>query len=384
MWAACGLTSSIIREVLFMRIAIFGDICPTKDYRALFNNTPESLFHDVLSIINESDFTICNFECPATNREHPIVKAGPNLKALPKDLDLLKAAGIDIISLANNHILDYGEEGVVDTISKAKAIDMLYFGGGLNIQEAKEPLIIQKNGIKVGLISFAEHEFNIATETTPGANLFDPYASLKDISMLKDKCDFIIVLYHGGIEEYKYPSPLLQKKCRAIVEAGANVVLCQHSHCIGTTEEYMGATIVYGQGNSVFGYRDNQAFWNEGLLVEVDTDSNKVAFVLMKATKKGIYLDKDDTRLNIFYNDSNGLTDYGFLKKSFSDFCRKRASLDLPLFFGKNRFLIKLNRIFKGLVFRPSKHTLMVTHNLIRCEAWNEVIQETLTNEYKR
>lgn len=366
-----------------MKLLIFGDICPTSDYRELFNRG-EELFCNVADLLRSSDYAVCNLECPATDSVNKTIKTGPSLKAEKKDIKTLAKLGFKAISIANNHILDYGYKGVIDTLESAEESGMAVFGGGRNLDDAAKPFFAEIGGKKIGFLSFAEHEFNIATRNTPGANLFDPYISLKQIKNAAELCDFLVVLYHGGIEHYKYPSELLQKKCRSMVDFGANLVVCQHSHCIGTYELYSGATIVYGQGNSVFGYSKGDDAWNEGLIIELDLDDNySIQYHLIKAAEKGISINENSDRLAEFHKDSAMLADKKFLVDSFSAFCKKRASLDLPLFFGKSRIFIKLNRILKGKLFNPSKRVAMITHNLIRCDAWNEVLQEDLDSIYR-
>ena len=100
--------------------------------------------------------------------------------------------------------------------------------------------------------------------------------------------DYLIVLNHGGIEYYKFPSPLLQRKCREMVKCGADFVVCQHSHCIGTAENFLNGTILYGQGNSVFGYKDNSDSWNNGLLVKLtlsDLEQKRIEYIPISAKK---------------------------------------------------------------------------------------------------
>src|SRR5699024_1436352 len=103
----------------------------------------------------------------------------------------------------------------------------------------------------------------------PGANPFDPLESFDHIQELKSKCDYVIVLYHGGKERYRYPSPYLQKVCRKFAQKGADLIVCQHSHCIGAYEEFEGSTIIYGQGNFIFNTLNNE-FWNTSLLIKVE------------------------------------------------------------------------------------------------------------------
>lgn len=134
-----------------------------------------------------------------------------------------------------------------------------------------------QGGFKIGIYACAEHEFTIATEDKPGANPFEPLDSLDHISYLKTKSDYTIILYHGGKEHYRYPSPYLRKVCKRMVEKGADLVIAQHSHCIGCYEEYNGATIVYGQGNFIFDMSDSEC-WQTSLIVRVGLE-NKGAYV---------------------------------------------------------------------------------------------------------
>lgn len=366
-----------------MKVLICGDICPTSDYIEFFNN-PKELLNDVVDLIKKSDYAVCNLECPATNTTDRIIKTGPSLKAMPHHIKVLKSAGFNAFSLANNHILDYGVKGLFDTLQLADDDGIATFGAGENIDEAKKPLFVKIKDKNIGFMSFAEHEFNIATADSPGANLFDPYTSLKEIEAARKKCDFLIVLYHGGIEHFKYPTPLLQKKCRVMVDFGADIVLCQHSHCIGTYEQYKDATILYGQGNCVFGHQEGDDNWNEGIIVELDIDEKiKVNYHLIRASKSGVSLIYDNDRMNNFFMDSERISDTAFLKNKFAQFCKNRTPLDLPLFYAKNRLYIRLNRMFKGKLFKLKKKNIMITHNLIRCDAWNEVMQEIFNSIFK-
>lgn len=103
-----------------------------------------------------------------------------------------------------------------------------------------KPLIYVKNGVKAGVYACAEHELSIIFEKTPTTSPFIPLCRLDHIADLKQKFDYVIVLYHGGKEHYRYPSPNLQKACRKMVDKGADLVVCQHNHCIGCKEKHKG------------------------------------------------------------------------------------------------------------------------------------------------
>ena len=365
-----------------IRISILGDVCPTNDYRALWDNG--CAFDGIAPIIKKSDLAIVNLECPATDFEKPIKKCGPCLKAKPEDVKLLKNSGFSLISLANNHIKDFQQQGVLDTLQACEENGIQFVGAGENKEEASKPTFFEIKGRKIGVISFAEKEFNFATETEAGANIFDVYSSVEEVLECKKQCDFLIVLYHGGIEHYRYPSETLQKKCRLLVRCGANMVICQHSHCIGTYENYNGGYILYGQGNGVYGVRENNKPWNEGLLLNVEiTEKTTVNPILLTATKNGVIIaekEQAEKRLNEFESQSSLLNDKEFLAKEWKSFCVKNGALNRPLFFGKSRVYIKINRILKNKLFKvctPKKREL-ITMNLVRCDAWREVITTLL------
>lgn len=368
-------------------ILIFGDICPDNDYKELFGRNKAQVFDtEIRQMISDADFVVGNLECPATKEKEAITKCGPSLKAEPEDIAYLKELGFDAFSLANNHILDYGEKAVKDTIECCESNELMHFGAGQNAADAAKPIVTEIKGKKIGFISFAEAEFNLAGETTPGANHFDVYTSLDDIARLKKDCDFVIVFYHGGIEHYKNPSPLLQKKCRAMTKAGADLVLCQHSHCIGTAETINSATIIYGQGNSAFGYRAGNDNWNEGFLIGIDIENKQINLYLMHATQAGIVLaseEENDKRVAKMKDDSLKLDDASFIKSEWDKYCAGQEALDLALLYGKNRIYNKLNRILHNFlinIFYKGKKQ-MITMNLIRCEAHHEVVTTILENK---
>lgn len=370
-----------------IRITVLGDVCPTQDYQPFFDEGAKTVLADLIPAIRESDCAICNLECPVTDNFAAITKTGPNLRANSGTVRMLTDAGIRAVSLANNHILDHGEQGIFDTLHEAEKCGMMVFGGGKNAQDAAKPLIIEIKGKQVAFLSFAEHEFNLATAQTAGANHFDPYVSLRQISETKKKVDYLIVLYHGGIEHYKYPSPLLQKKCRAMVDAGADAVFCQHSHCIGTMETYLDRPIVYGQGNTVFGYRSDSPAWNEGLLFTLLLNGNGICVQaqVLSATAKGIRCAEKavaDKRLQEWQSDSAVLQNPDAIKKKWDAFCAGREALVMPSVYGKSRVLNKLNRLTHNKLMKlmMSKHKYRVTMAYIRCEAHHEVVQTILEN----
>lgn len=194
---------------------IGADLVPTESNISLFARADvETLIgDDIKKLLNSADFTMFNLEVPLTDLSTPIKKCGPNLIAPTKTIAGLKAINPHFFTLANNHILDQGEQGLKSTIALLDKYGIAYAGAGKDLASAAKPYIFELDGKKIGVYCCAEHEFTIATETTPGANPFDPLNSLDHVIELKGKCDYVIVLYHGGKEHYRYPSPYLQKVC---------------------------------------------------------------------------------------------------------------------------------------------------------------------------
>jgi poly-gamma-glutamate synthesis protein (capsule biosynthesis protein) len=148
---------------------------------------------------------------------------------------------------------------------------------------------------------------------------------MHDIREAKKNADYVIVIYHGGKEHCEYPSPRLLRLCREMIECGANVVLTQHSHCIGSYEEYEGGHILYGQGNFHFPHTDDvPANWYQGLLVELNITKEKLDIVFHPFVLNGaqIYLAKGeeyDAIMNPFY-ERNKTIKNGEWKKGWLEF----------------------------------------------------------------
>lgn len=374
-----------------MNLLIGSDLVPTEINIDLFNKGDvESLLGKALADLwSKADIRTFNLETPLTDVEDPIDKQGPNLIAPTSTIQGIKELNPTLITLANNHILDQGKQGLKSTSSLLEKYDIDFIGAGDNLTEASKPYIIKKNGISIGIYTCAENEFTIATKKAPGANPFDPLESLDHISELKSKCDYVIVLYHGGKEHYRYPSPYLQKVCRKIIEKGADLVVCQHSHCIGSFEEYEKGTIIYGQGNFIFNKYDNE-FWNTSLLIEVQIEGKvTIKYHPIVKNRKGIELATGITAEDIlesFYMRSNEILQSEFIEEEYEKLAREHNLNYIRKVAGfgkwKSRFDRKLlNDMFVNLKFDKKK--LLVMQNYIECEAHRELFLKGLKSKIK-
>src|SRR5690606_30821804 len=145
------------------------------------------------------------------NGKKKILKTGPHLKA-DKDstLSVLKTLNIDLVTLANNHVLDYDEQGVLDTLVFCKENSIVTVGAGKNKEEAASVFYIDSPQGKIAIINIAENEWASATDTTAGANGMDLIDNIKQIQEAKSKSNFVFVIVHGGHEYYNLPSPRMQ------------------------------------------------------------------------------------------------------------------------------------------------------------------------------
>lgn len=328
-----------------MNIIIGADLVPTKSNIELFEKGDINtlLGSDLIDIIHSADYRIFNLEIPLVNESSPIKKCGPNLIASTKCISAYKAMKIDLLTLANNHILDQGSKGLESSISTLKQAGISYAGVGNSIKEASRPKIISCEGKKIGVYACVEHEFTVATEDESGANPVDLLETPDHIIELKKQCDYVIVLYHGGKEQYRYPSPNLQKICRKLVEKGADLVVCQHSHCIGCKEEYKQGTIVYGQGNFLFDDEENE-YWQTSLLIMI-SDNFKVKYLPLKKNKSTVRLAKGDEAENI-------LEQFNLRSEEILDPKKVYQHYDELAIYYKNFYLLSVMKFKRGLLYR--------------------------------
>ena len=365
-------------------LLIGADVVPTSKNVGSFSKGDALALvgQDLLDVLNHADYRICNMEAPLTDKEDPIDKCGPNLIAPSSAINGYKAMGIDFVTLANNHILDQGEQGLVSTIELLKQNGIAYCGAGKNLEEAQKPFVFEFDGKKVGVYACVEHEFTCATDSLPGANPYDPLESFDDVLKLKSKVDYLIVLYHGGKEHYRYPSPNLQRRCRKFVEKGANLVICQHSHIIGAKEEYKDGTIVYGQGNFLFDMGDDEGS-KTSLLIKLDEEF-KVTYIPLVKDGNGVTLAKGDTAKKIldnFENRSEEIKQDGIVESKYEEFASSMVDSYLLTVSGKRRsFFFRVINKLSGYRYMKwwarhkfRKQNLLGVENYINCEAHREL-----------
>lgn len=255
-------------------LIIAGDFVFPSDASSIIESSYESRFGDVKHVINNCDYSIVNLESPIINNSpSPINKFGPNLYAPSKSLGLIKFLGFKGVTLANNHFFDQGDKGVFDTIAECHKNSIEYFGAGINRKDAAQTRYIRVKDKRIAIINCCEIEFSIASDKHGGSNPLNPIAQFYDIMEAKKNADFVIIIVHGGIEHFQYPTLKMHETYRFFIDAGATAVINHHQHCFSGFEIYNEAPIVYGLGNFFFPRTlYSNTYWNIGYMVRLILD----------------------------------------------------------------------------------------------------------------
>ena len=206
-------------------------------------------------LLKTADVAMVNLECPVTTRGKKIPKPY-NFRMNPRFLAALNGAGIDIVNIANNHIYDFGPEGLFDTISYLDSVGIRHVGAGRNRAEAHCPVVLNLNGIKVGFLGYyGGGEAPAASDLRPGVARRDIGLITSDIASLryKDSVDYIVVNLHWGTEKETYPDGSQRDLAHRIIDSGADAVIGHHPHVLQGIELYKSGVIAYSLGNFIFG-----------------------------------------------------------------------------------------------------------------------------------
>lgn len=257
---------------------ISGDIVPKDNQPETFESESGRIFSQLKSYIAAANYAIANLEAPIIKgKPTPIKKSGPCLKTMPATIEALKEIGFNIVTLANNHFFDQGQNGVDTTIECCNQQNIMMVGGGKTYQLARKPLMLESEGKNIAIINACENEFSIANSEHGGSNPLDLINMQKDIAQVRAVADYIIIIVHGGVERYQYPTPRMKRWYRYFVDLGADAVINHHQHCINGYEVYKGKPIFYGLGNFYFPPlkgMPKQDSWNYGYAVSLTLNGN--------------------------------------------------------------------------------------------------------------
>lgn len=372
-----------------MKILITGDLVINQSYDA-----SDKIDQSIIDLFAKSDCNIVNLEAPVTDSESKILKTGPHLKSDKKHtLSVLKILNISIATLANNHIRDYDDEGVLDTIDFCKENDIKAIGAGKNLIEASQITILQTSEGNIALVNIAENEWSSADENTAGANGMNLIKDIKEIQQAKKDNDFVFVIVHGGHEYYNLPSPRMQEQYRFYAEQGADLVVGHHTHCINGYEVHNGTPIYYSLGNFLFTKSNLQEDWYTGLVLEINICNSKLntvlhpvrqkkedfSILLLQNVEKATVLQRVETYRKIVENKE-------MLLEEWQKFSSSKYSLYLnywsPLSFIKSKYLSGILR--RSKINLTNKKAMALLLNLMRCEAHYDISKAVIKKDLEK
>jgi poly-gamma-glutamate capsule biosynthesis protein CapA/YwtB (metallophosphatase superfamily) len=233
-------------------LAFAGDVHFTGRTRLLLAD-PATAFGPVAAVLRSADFAAVNLETAVTGRGTPQPKTY-HFRAPVTAFTALRAAGIDLVTMANNHVLDYGQAGLADTLAAARAARFPYVGIGTSAAAAWAPYVTTIKGVKIAIIGVSQvaelASSWVATDTRPGeANAIDAGRTLAAVRSAKRQASVVIVFMHWGTEGESCPDPDQLSLARELSAAGASIIVGAHAHMLQGSG-WLGHTFVaYGMGN---------------------------------------------------------------------------------------------------------------------------------------
>jgi poly-gamma-glutamate synthesis protein (capsule biosynthesis protein) len=221
---------------------------------------PQVVFAGVQPVLNTADVLVGNLECALTIENDPQHKSY-TFAAPPETAQALALAGFDVLSLANNHAMDYGISGLSDTRNSLNQYGIASVGAGVNASDAHTPVILERNGLRMAFLAYADVPVEndgfdartwIASDTQPGIAWADLNQIATGVSAARNEADVVIVLLHSGYELNSAVSTNQRAEAHAAIDAGAALVIGSHSHILQPIERYHGGLIAYSLGNFVF------------------------------------------------------------------------------------------------------------------------------------
>lgn len=253
-----------------LSLACLGDVMiADQALVALHRMGAKSMANLIWGPLEGMDLILVNLEAPITEGFDIRENKRYNLKTSAEILDVFDKRFI--LGLANNHILDYGERGLLDTIEALKARKLPYAGAGRNLSEARRPATINVRGTNIGVICAADPRFQAATESSPGTFPAHPELLRESIQEVRESVELVVVSIHAGMEFLPVPSPNQVRLAELCLEEGVRVVSFHHAHCVSGIIENEQGIVFFGTGNYVFPYTIPRGFkdWNESVVWRV-------------------------------------------------------------------------------------------------------------------
>lgn len=374
-----------------MRINIVGDFMPIHEIESKIEccESYDLLDDDIKSILRDSDLNILNLECPLTKSKKPILKTGKNFRSGPNSILFLKEFNFKLACLANNHIMDYGYEGLTDTLNICAANNINCLG----INDDKYRIYrCCENNVKVSIINAAEHEFGIGDDKKLGVIHTSPTDLYYLITKERAESDQVILILHGGREFFEYPTPERQSMYRLYIDYGADLIVSHHTHVLSGFEVYKEKCIIYSIGNFLFPFSSHPCSgWYESYICSLLITKEKLTFELIPCIQC-----KDEMRIRIadfkekldinlrLSRINKIILNKVLLEERWDEFCEKEKFHYLHMLSLLSTFKLKLfsRRILNDPKINIDK--LKIILNLLRCETHNQESVRILRKELEK
>lgn len=365
-------------------ILIGGDFVPTGAYFRNLKAGRPIFGPQLTALAAEAEYIVVNLECSVTTTDKAITKCGPNLKAAPEALALSKQTGVGYYSLANNHIYDFGQDGLIETLEVLDRNKCGHWGAAATKDDLQPETILTNKGKRIGILSIAENEFSIATRDHGGAYGIDYLDNAERVAELRSRCDYVVVLYHGGVQHYRLPTPKQQKFLRHLLRVGADTILCQHSHILGATDRTQDGMILYGQGNFLFPAPENASeahkeVWNRGSVLSIDVVEGEIVTRLLPIRQSGLGTveleDLSTTEDALIANVNAIVADISRVAEEWESFVTSRQVDYWSRLYGWSRLRRVLSRKLKLPLGTAPNGRWAIIRNVVECESHREALE---------
>ena len=359
------------------------------------HNSCNQLLSDSFSKkVSECDFALCNFEAPVAGVGVEINKAGPHVSQPKSAITHLAAAGFNLVTVANNHIFDYGCDGLSETLMRLDRAGLASVGAGEDFESAYQAYRFSRGGVEVAVISVCEAEFGCLTEDIGSAGYawIDHYLVDDLVSELSQQVDILILCAHVGVEEVDIPLPEWRSRFRRLCDLGVDVIIGHHPHVPQGFERYGSSLIFYSLGNFYFDSGDFSKMSDDSFSVMLNLEKDGVQdFELLyhrKSAGQVHLVEPKEVAFDIDYLNMCLLDGYNqrvdelvarLYKERYKPYYDKAAiavSFDRPL--------LSLSRLLKDVLCfysndRQRRRDLLLLHN-IRIESHRYVVQRALSS----
>lgn len=260
---------NVVIEPKVIRISAVGDIMLGRYVATLIKDNFDDPFNEVKEYFEDSDIKFGNLECVLSDTDLQNIKGKAKNFCLkgPSDMvNVLKTIGFNILSVANNHIYDYGSDGLADTIHNLSENGIEFIGAGENLEEARRLKIIDVNEVRIGFLGYTDlayvnfsdkNQIPAASDVKSGVAPLNKEYIIEDINNAQGECDLLFVSLHWSDEYTHIPKNSQVELAHELIDAGVDGILGHHAHNLQGVEIYKNKPIIYNMGNFIFDQNDN-------------------------------------------------------------------------------------------------------------------------------